>query len=99
MARFDKFTLKSQEAVQAAQDRAAQNRNQQIETEHLVLALLDQADGVVVPVLKKLGADPAAVRADIEAAVTRLPRVEGLVQAYLAPRLNRLLDKAEEEAT
>src|SRR5512135_432751 len=99
MARFDKFTLKSQAAVQAAQDRAAKNHNQQIETEHLLLALLDQADGVVVPVLKKLGADPGAIKTDLDAAVAKLPKVEGLVQAYLSPRLNRLFDKAEEEAT
>jgi ATP-dependent Clp protease ATP-binding subunit ClpB len=99
MARFDKFTLKSQEAVQSAQDRAAQNHNQQIETEHLLLALLDQSDGVVVPVLKKLGADPAALRAEITRTVDRLPKVEGLVQSYLSPRLNRLFDKAEEEAS
>jgi len=98
MARFDKFTLKSQEAVQAAQDIAAKGRNQQIEVEHLLLALLDQQDGVVVPVLKKLGADPTAIKADIEAAVARLPKVEGLVQSYLSPRLNRLFDKAEEES-
>ncbi len=99
MARFDRFTLKSQEAVQAAQDIAAKGRNQQIEVEHLLLALLDQQDGVVAPVLKKLGADPAAIRNDIEAAVARLPKVDGLVQSYLSPRLNRLFDKAEEEAT
>ena len=98
MARFDKFTLKSQEAVQAAQDIAAKGRNQQIEVEHLLLALLGQQDGVVVPVLKKLGADPAVIKADIEAAVARLPKVEGLVQSYLSPRLNRLFDKAEEES-
>ncbi len=98
MARFDKFTLKSQEAVQAAQDRAAKNHNQQIEVEHLLLALLDQQDGVVVPVLKKLGAEPRAIKADIEATLDKLPKVEGLVQSYLSPRLNRLFDKAEEEA-
>ncbi len=99
MARFDRFTLKSQEAVQAAQDIAAKGRNQQIEVEHLLLALLDQQDGVVAPVLKKLGADPTTIRTDIEAVVARLPKVDGLVQSYLSPRLNRLFDKAEEEAT
>jgi ATP-dependent Clp protease ATP-binding subunit ClpB len=99
MARFDKFTLKSQEAVQAAQDSASKNHNQQIETEHLLLALLEQQDGVVVPVLKKLGADSGQIKADIASAVERLPRVEGLVQSYLSPRLNRLFDKAEEEAS
>ena len=62
MARFDKFTLKSQEAVQAAQDLAGKLRHQQIESEHLMLALIDQPEGVVVPILKKLGADPGRIK-------------------------------------
>jgi ATP-dependent Clp protease ATP-binding subunit ClpB len=98
MARFDKFTLKSQEAVEAAQEIAAKRKQQQIEIEHLVLALLDQQDGVVVPVIKKLGADPGRLRSDIEEALSRLPAVEGLVQTYLSQGLNRLFDKAGEEA-
>jgi len=98
MARFDKFTLKSQEAIQAAQDIAAKRKQQQIETEHLVLALLDQQDGVVAPIIKKLGADPGRLRSDVEEALGRLPAVEGLVQAYLSQRLNKLFDKADEEA-
>lgn len=98
MARYDKFTLKSQEALQAAQDAAGRRRNQQIETEHLLLALLAQQDGVVQPILKKLGADPQMVKTDIEAALDRLPKVEGLVQHYLSPRLAKVFEKAEEEA-
>ena len=98
MARFDKFTLKSQEAVQAAQEIAAKGRHQQIEPEHLVLALIDQQEGVVQPILKKLGANPGAVRIDVEGALERLPKVEGLVQTYLSPRMNSLFEKAEQEA-
>ena len=98
MARFDKFTLKSQEAVQAAQDVAAKKKHQQMEVEHLVLAMLDQQDGVVLPVIKKLGADGGKVRSEMEAAIDRIPTVEGLVQTYLSPRLNKLFDRAEEEA-
>ncbi len=98
MARFDKLTLKAQEAVQAAQDEAAKRRHQQIETEHLLLALLDQQDGVVQPILKKLGADPGAIRNGIDAALQRLPQIEGLVQTYLSPRLNKLFERAEQEA-
>jgi ATP-dependent Clp protease ATP-binding subunit ClpB len=98
MARFDKLTLRSQEAVQAAQEAAASKKNQQMEPEHLLLALLDQQDGVVLPVLRKLGADPGRVRDEIEAAVNGLPKVEGLVQTYLSPRLNRLFERAEQEA-
>jgi ATP-dependent Clp protease ATP-binding subunit ClpB len=98
MARFDKFTLKSQEAVQAAQELAAKGKQQQIEPEHLVAALIDQTEGVVLPILKKLGADPAGVKADIEQAIGRFPSVEGLVQTYVSPRLNKLFEKAEQEA-
>ncbi len=98
MARFDKLTLKAQEAVQAAQEIAGKLHHQQIETEHLLLALLEQTDGVVLPLLKKLGVDPGRVKEDIEEALNRLPRVEGLVQTYLSPRLAKLFDKAEQEA-
>ncbi|MHB8846269.1 MAG: ATP-dependent chaperone ClpB [Nitrospirota bacterium] len=98
MARFDKFTLKSQEAVQAAQELASKGRQQQIEPEHLIASLIEQQEGVVLPILKKLGADPVAVKADIEQAIARQPKVEGLVQTYLSARLNRLFEKAEQEA-
>ncbi len=98
MARFDKFTLKSQEAVQAAQEIAGKLHHQQIETEHLLAALLEQADGVVLPLLKKLGADPGRLKADLDGALTRLPKIEGLVQTYLSPRLNKLFERAEQEA-
>ncbi len=98
MARFDKFTLKSQEALQAAQDLAGKRRHQQIEAEHLLLALLEQQDGVVPPIIKKLGADPGRIKADVDAALNALPKVEGLVQTYLSPRLNKLFEKAQQEA-
>ena len=98
MARFDKFTLKSQEAVQAAQDIAAKRHHQNIEAEHLLLALLEQTDGVVLPLLKKLGADPGRLKDDLEEALGKLPKVEGLVQTYLSPRLGKLFERAEQEA-
>src|SRR4030065_865273 len=98
MARFDRFTLKSQEAVQAAQETASKLHHQQIEVEHLLSALLEQTDGVVLPILKKLGADPGRVKADVDAVLNKLPKVEGLVQTYLSPRLNKLFERAEVEA-
>ena len=98
MARFDKFTLKAQEAVQAAQDAAGKRHHQNIEAEHLLLALLEQTDGVVLPLLKKLGADPGRLKDDLEEALGRLPKVEGLVQTYLSPRLGKLFERAEQEA-
>ncbi|HEX9021257.1 MAG TPA: ATP-dependent chaperone ClpB [Nitrospirota bacterium] len=98
MARFDRLTLKAQEAVQTAQDIAAKRRHQQIEVEHLLLSLLEQADGVVPPLLKKLGADPGGIKDDLEEALNKLPKIEGLVQSFLSPRLGRLFEKAEQEA-
>jgi ATP-dependent Clp protease ATP-binding subunit ClpB len=98
MARFDKLTLKAQEAVQAAQDKASKKHNQQVDVEHLLSALLEQTDGVVLPLVKKLGADPGRLQDEIEDALNRLPRVEGLVQTYLAPRLAKLFERADEEA-
>jgi ATP-dependent Clp protease ATP-binding subunit ClpB len=98
MARFDRYTIKSQEAVQAAQETAGKLHHQQIEVEHLLFALLEQTEGVVLPILKKLGADPGRVKADVDAALNKLPRVEGLVQTYLSPRVNKLFERADQEA-
>jgi ATP-dependent Clp protease ATP-binding subunit ClpB len=98
MARFDKLTLKASEALQTAQDSAAKRHHQHIETEHLLLALLEQTDGVVLPLLKKLGTDPGRLKNDVEEALNRLPKVEGLVQTYLSPRLGKLFERAEREA-
>ncbi len=98
MARFDKLTLKATEAMQSAQDSAAKRHHQHIEVEHLLLALVEQTDGVVLPLLKKLGADPGRIKSDIEEVLSRLPKVEGLVQTYLSPRLGRLFERAEQEA-
>ncbi len=98
MARFDKLTLKAQESMQAAQDMAGKHHHQQMEVEHLLLALIEQAEGIIVPILKKLGADPSRIKGDVQEALNRLPKVEGLVQAYLSPRLGKLFEKAEQEA-
>jgi ATP-dependent Clp protease ATP-binding subunit ClpB len=98
MARFDKLTLKATEAVQAAQDSAAKRHHQHIEVEHLFLTLMEQTDGVVHPLLKKLGADPGRIKADIEEFLNKLPKVEGLVQTYLSPRLGKIFERAEQEA-
>jgi len=98
MARFDKFTIKAQEAVQTAQDRASKLHHQQIESEHLTLALIEQADGIVLPLLKKLGADSGRIRSEIEDALNKMPKVEGLVQTYLSQRVNKLFERAEQEA-
>src|SRR5579875_301662 len=71
----DRFTIKSQEALQAAQQLADQRRNPQTTPEHLLAVLLEQDGGVVGPVLAKLGAPPAAVRQALAPALDALPRL------------------------
>ena len=73
----DRFTIKSQEALQAAQRLADERRNPQTTPEHLLAVLLEQPDGIVAPVLRKLGYDPAAVRATLGPALDKLPRSTG----------------------
>lgn len=93
--RMDKFTLKSQEALQAAQGVAQSHEHQQIEPEHLLAALLDQTEGVVTPILQKLGARPALIRTRVQEALGKLPKVYGGGgEGYLSPRLNRVLQEA-----
>jgi ATP-dependent Clp protease ATP-binding subunit ClpB len=71
----DRFTIKSQEALQAAQRLADERRNPQTRPEHLLAVLLEQQEGVVAPVLRKLGVDPAAVRQELGPALDALPRL------------------------
>ncbi|MBI5189311.1 MAG: ATP-dependent chaperone ClpB [Nitrospirae bacterium] len=98
--RLDKFTVKSQEAVMAAQDEAGRRGQQQVDVEHLLLALLKQDEGVVTPILNKLGADAKSVEGQVLAELERMPRVSGdgaMGQVYVTPRLNKVLDKATRE--
>ena len=73
----DRFTIKSQEAVQAAQKLADERRNPQTMPEHVLAVLLEQEGGVVVPVLRKLGVAPAAVRQTNGEALDALPKLQG----------------------
>src|SRR5262245_49867984 len=98
MIRFDKFTLKSQEAVQAAQAHAQEKGNPQLEPAHLLWALIQQKDGVVLPVLQKLGANVQVLAQDLAAAVAKLPKVQGEAELHLSPGLNRILEDAQKEA-
>jgi ATP-dependent Clp protease ATP-binding subunit ClpA len=95
--RFDKLTVKAQEAVQAAQALADREGHQQLEPEHLLLALVEQEDGVVGALLAKLGARPDAIRRDIQAEIRRLPKVSGASGQYMGPRLKAVFDAAWDE--
>jgi ATP-dependent Clp protease ATP-binding subunit ClpB len=71
----DRFTIKSQEAIQAAQRLADERRNPQTTPEHLLAVLLEQPEGVVAPVLRKLGVDPGLVRRELTPALDALPKL------------------------
>jgi ATP-dependent Clp protease ATP-binding subunit ClpB len=95
--RLDKFTLRGQEAIQAGIELAERNQNQQVEPEHLLCAMLEQAEGIVRPLLGKLGANVQVVLSDCQAAVARFPRVSG-GQQYFSPRLTQIFTAAEKQA-
>ena len=98
MIRFDKFTLKSQEALQAAQSHAQEKGNPQLAPEHLLWALVQQKEGVVLPVLQKLGANVQVLATDLSQAVAKLPQVQNQAEVHLSPGLNRVLEDAQKEA-
>src|SRR6266705_2195538 len=94
--RPDRLTEKTQEAIQQAQTLAQEAQHQEITPEHLLLALLQQPDGTVPPILQQVGVDPARVASDVKAQLDRLPKVYG-AETYLGSRLRRLLDAASTE--
>src|SRR3981189_1412582 len=98
MFRFDKLTLKAQEAVQSAQEIAARHDHQPIEPLHLLAALVAQRDGIVPPLLSRLGVRPETLAAEIEARFARLPKVTGVAQQQLSPASNKALEGAFVEA-
>ncbi|MGD8629077.1 MAG: AAA family ATPase, partial [bacterium] len=97
--RLDKFTIKAQESMADAQRIAGEHNNQEIGPEHLLAALLEQDEGIVVPVLKKVGANIDAVASDLRTEIGRIPRVHGAAEggAYMAPALKKAIDTAFKE--
>ncbi len=95
----DRFTVKSQEGVAAAQGLASQHRNTEVAPAHLLLALLEQQDGLVVPVLNKLSTDVASVRSRAEEAVAALPSISGAEEPEARPSggFIKVLQRAEKE--
>jgi ATP-dependent Clp protease ATP-binding subunit ClpB len=94
--RPDRLTEKTQEAIQQAQALAQEAQQQEITPEHLLLALLQQADGTVPPILRQVGVEPERVAAEVKAQLDRQPKVYG-AETYLGSRLRRLLDAASTE--
>src|SRR5690349_11126436 len=98
MLRFEKMTVKAQEALQEAQEVAARHENQEIAPLHLLEALATQQDGVVPALLARLGIRGEALSADIERELNRLPKVQGFSQHHMGRALNDVLEAAFKEA-
>ena len=97
--RFDKFTVKAQEAIQESQRVAEKYQHQQVDPEHVMTALALQQDGIVIPILKKLGVDPLVLLRQLEEALDKLPKVYGSAgQIYISPRSEKVLNQSFNEA-
>ena len=98
--RFDKFTIKAQEALQEAQATAEKHEHQQVEPEHLLLSLLRQEEGIIPQVFQKMGVSIPALNSQVEAALGKVPKVHGggAEQVYISPRLKKVLDASFQEA-
>ncbi len=97
--RWDKFTVKAQEAVQRANDLASEHGNPELQPVHLLAALLEDKEGIVPPVLEKIGIGPQAVLSEVYRDIEKLPKVSGQAsQAALSSEANGLLEQAFKEA-
>jgi ATP-dependent Clp protease ATP-binding subunit ClpB len=97
--RWDKFTVKAQEALQRANEFASEHGNPELQPLHLLAALVEDREGIVAPVLEKIGIGPQAVLNDAYKEIERLPKVSGSAsQAAMAAALNQVLDRAFKEA-
>src|SRR5882672_8953105 len=97
--RLDKLTVKAQEAIQAAHSPADQGSHQAVEPEHLLLALLQQQEGVVGPLLDKLGAGREALARQVQTEIEKLPAVRGGAgRQYASQGFEGVIDRAWREA-
>ncbi|MBI5501189.1 MAG: type VI secretion system ATPase TssH, partial [Deltaproteobacteria bacterium] len=97
MIRTDRLTVKSREALADADQLARTRGHQEILPTHVLLALIQQKDGVVRPLLEKTGAAPATIEKHLELALDRLPKVDG-GETYIGQNFKGLLDRAHKEA-
>ncbi|MFL5301597.1 MAG: Clp protease N-terminal domain-containing protein, partial [Anaeromyxobacteraceae bacterium] len=95
--RQDRLTVKAQEALQEAQTQARRRDHQAVDVEHLVLALLEQEEGIARPVLEKIGVDAARVASRLEDELRSVPKVQG-AEPYVSNTLLKAFDRAEAEA-
>jgi ATP-dependent Clp protease ATP-binding subunit ClpC len=103
MMRFDRFTERAQEAAMGAYEVLQRYGHSQVDTEHLLLALVEQPDGVISDTLRQLGVDPEAIAGRLDEELKRTPRTQiyggGVGQVYITPRLKRIIDLSNQEAS
>ncbi|MGA3089399.1 MAG: ATP-dependent chaperone ClpB [Terriglobales bacterium] len=99
--RWDKFTVKTQEAVQRANQLASEHGNSELAPAHLLAALVEDREGIVAPVLEKIGIGPQAVLSEVYDQIAKLPKVSGsggAQQPSMSAPVNQLLEKSFQEA-
>src|SRR5450759_2945234 len=99
--RWDKFTVKAQEAVQRANELASEHGNPELAPAHLLAALVEDREGIVPPVLEKIGIGPQAVLSDVYKEIEKLPKVSGssgVNQPAMSSQINQVLEKSFKEA-
>jgi ATP-dependent Clp protease ATP-binding subunit ClpB len=99
--RWDKFTVKAQEAVQRANDLASEHGNPELAPAHLLAALVEDKEGIVAPVLEKIGIGPQAVLSELYKEIEKLPKVSGSGGAQppaMSVQINQVLEKSFKEA-
>jgi len=96
--RWERLTVRSQEAIQAAGAHASENGNPEVLPVHLMAALLEDREGVVLPVLEKVGVPVEQMLAGVNAAILKLPKVQGGAQPGMSAALNKVLEQGFKEA-
>src|SRR6201990_1386423 len=96
--RWEKLTVKSQEAIQGAQNHAAENGNPEVLPLHLMAALLEDREGVVIPVLEKVGVPVEQLLSGVNSAIEKLPKVQGGAQPGMSSGLQKVLEQGFKEA-
>jgi ATP-dependent Clp protease ATP-binding subunit ClpC len=104
MMRFDRFTERAQDAAMRAYEVLQRYGHTQVDTEHLLLALVEQPDGVIPEILTQMGVDIEGVGHRLDEELRRTPRSQiygggGVHQVYITPRLKRVIDQSNEEAS
>jgi ATP-dependent Clp protease ATP-binding subunit ClpC len=103
MMRFDRFTERAQDAAMRAYEVLQRYGHTQVDTEHLLLALIEQPEGVIPEVLERMGVDLEAITHRLDEELKRSPRTQiyggGVGQVYITPRLKRIIDQSNDEAS